>query len=106
MNRSERRKLGKSAPKPKTYVLTEDQIAKIKNDAVDEAMAMLLAIPVVVLHDKFGFGRIRLDRFTHYAFSWINSLQSGEVKMVDLVKICEDEAGFTIVKPNKEKKRG
>lgn len=106
MNRSERRKQGKSAPKPKTYVLTEDQIVKIKNDAVDEAMVMLLTIPVVVLHDKFGFGQLRLDRFTHYAFSWINSVQTGEVKMSELVKICEDEAGFTVTKPNKEKNRG
>ena len=95
MNRAERRRNARSE-KPKTYVLTEDQITKMKNDAVSEAMLALLTIPVVVLHDKFGFGQVRLDRFTHYVYGWLDSVQTGEVAFSELQKICEAEAGFTI----------
>ena len=97
MNRAERRRNAKQE-KPKTYVLTEDQIVKMKNDAVSEAILALLTIPVIVLHDKFGFGQIRLDRFTHYCFGWLNSVQNGEVSFSDLQKIAETEAGFKITR--------
>lgn len=97
MNRAERRRSAVQQ-KPKTYVLTEDQITKIKNDAVSEAILALLTIPVIVLHDKFGFGQIRLDRFTHYCFGWLNSVQSGEVSLSELQKISEAEAGFKIMR--------
>lgn len=93
MNRTERRRQ-KKQEKPKTYVLTEEQIQKIKRDAVNEALKMLLPIPVVVLHDKFGFGKIRLDRFLHYFFGWVNGIQDGSVSLQELMQICQDEAGI------------
>lgn len=97
MNRAERRRNARQE-KPKTYVLTEDQITKMKNDAVKDAVLALLTIPVVVLHDKFGFGQIRLDRFTHYMYGWLDSVQNGEVSFSELQKIAETEAGFKITR--------
>ena len=98
MNRAERRRQGKSAPKPKTYVLTEDQIEKMKVDAVNEAtrkaFLMFLSIPVMVLHDKFGFRKIRLGRFMDYVLIWYESVQNNETRLMELVKIAEDECGI------------
>jgi hypothetical protein len=100
MNRAERRKQGKSAPKPKTYVLTEDQIEKLKRDAANEAtrkaFVMLMSIPVMVLHDKFGFGVRRLTRFLDYVLIWCESVQNNETNLVELIKIAEDECGIKI----------
>lgn len=101
MNRAERRKHKQSAQKPKTYVLTEDQINKMKMDAVQEAtrraFLMFLSIPVMILHDKFGFGKIRLGRFMHYALMWYEAIQNDEVRMMELVKIAEDECGISVL---------
>jgi hypothetical protein len=98
MNRKERRKQGKSAPRPKTYVLTEDQIEKIKHDAVDEAtykaFLMFLSIPVMVLHDKFGFGKFRLGKLMDYCLIWYEAVLKDEVRLMELVKIAENECGI------------
>ena len=95
MNRAERRKNG-ITKNQKTYTLTADQIAKIKRDAVDEAFGMLLAVPVQVLRDKFGFGKIRLDRFLHYTLGWTENIHNGEISLADTMKLCEKETGYKI----------
>ncbi len=101
MNRAERRKLGKSAPKTKTYVLTEDQINQMKRDAVREAarkaFLMFMSIPVMVLHDKFGFGKQRLGKFMDYALVWYESVENNETHLMELVKIAEDECGVRTI---------
>ena len=95
MNRAERRRLGKTE-KPKTYVLTDAEIQQMKKDAVAEAFKMLLCIPVIVLHDKFRFGRIRLDRFLHYALSWATDVQNNVVTLKEVLDLCEEETGLKI----------
>lgn len=99
MNRAERRKNALTT-KPKTYVLTEDQIEKIKRDAINEAsrkaFIMFLSIPVMVLKDKFGFGKTRLTRFMDYALLWFESVHNNETQLRELVKIAEDECGIQI----------
>ena len=97
MNRAERRRSARQE-KPKTYVLTEDQINQIKRDAVNEAtrkaFLMFMAIPVMVLHDKFGFGKLRLGRFMDYVLIWYESVQNNETQLMELVKIAEKECGI------------
>lgn len=97
MNRAERRRSAVTT-KPKTYVLTEDQINKIKRDAVMEAtrkaFLMFMAIPVMVLHDKFGFGKLRAGRFMDYVLVWYESVQDNETKLMEIVNIAEAECGI------------
>lgn len=98
MNRAERRRQGKSAQNPKTYVLTEEQITKMKLDAVDEAtrkaFLMFMSIPVMVNHDKFGFNGVQLSEFMHYSLVWYESVQNGETDIMELVKVAEKECGI------------
>ena len=105
MNRAERRRSGKQQAKPKNYVLTEDQINKMKMDAVQEAtrraFLMFLSIPIMVLRDKFGFGKIRLGRLMHYCLIWYESVQNNETKMMELVKIAENECGISVLSYDK-----
>jgi hypothetical protein len=102
MNRAERRRSAKQQPRPKTYVLTEDQINQIKKDAVNEAIRkaflMLMSIPVMVLHDKFGFGKQRLERFMDYVLIWYESVQDNETQMQELVNVAEKECGIQITR--------
>lgn len=104
MNRAERRRNAVTS-KPKTYVLTEDQITKLKQEAAFEAtrraFLMFMAIPIMVLHDKFGFGRQRLERFLDYALIWFDSVQNNETPLVELVKIAEKECGIKVLQKEK-----
>lgn len=101
MNRAERRRNARQQEKTKTYVLTEDQIEKIKRDATEKAtrkaFVMCLSIPVMVLHDKFGFGKTRLTRFMDYALIWFESVYDNETQLRELVKIAEEECGIQIL---------
>lgn len=105
MNRAERRRSAKQQAKPKTYVLTEDQIEKMKYDAVDEAtrkaFLMFLAIPVIVLHDKFGFGKQRLGKLMDYMLVWYEAIMHDEVRMMELVKVAEKECGISVLSYDK-----
>lgn len=105
MNRAERRRNARNE-KPKTYVLTEDQITKLKQDAAYEATRraffMFMAIPIMVLHDKFGFGVRRLTKFLDYALIWFDSVQKNETSLTELVKIAEKECGIKVLQ-QKEK---
>ena len=100
MNRAERRRTKGNVAKPKTYVLTEDQIAQLKQDATSEAFGMLLSIPLTVLHDKFGFDDYQMDQFLHYALMWVDGVQKGEVTLNEVLEICENEVGIPVI--NKE----
>ncbi len=97
MNRAERRRNAKQE-KPKTYVLTAEQIAKMEQDIARRMFYMMLAIPVIVLSDKFCFDEIQQNQFMHYALSWFDSLQKNEVTLMEMVEIAEKECGVRIIR--------
>lgn len=103
MNRAERRRMAKSAQKEKekTYVLTQTQIDEMKREATNEAtrkaFLMLMSIPVMVLHDKFGFGIRRLGKLMDYVLIWYEAVQNNEVKLMELVKVAENECGIKVI---------
>ena len=100
MNRAERRRNARQE-KTRTYVLTDDQIAQIKREAAHEAtqkaFTMFLSIPVMVLHDKFGFGKLRLSRFMDYVLIWFESVYGNETQLKELIKVAEQECGIQII---------
>lgn len=99
MNRAERRRQAKSAQaKPKTYVLTQEQIDDMKKKVADEAtykaFLMFMCIPVMVLHDKFGFGKTRIQRFMDYAQIWYKSVLEGETPLREILDLTEAMCGL------------
>ncbi len=100
MNRAERRKAakeGKVVNAPAVYHLTQEQIDKMKADAKAEGFTMALSIPVMVLHDKFGFGNIRATRFMDYAMIWFEAVVKGETPLTEIMKIAEDLTGVRFI---------
>ena len=113
-NRAERRRQEKAAQKASVvYHLTQEQIDKMISEAVEKAMTgvkeeavnvallktfqMFMCIPATVLHDKFGFGQVRMDRFMHYVMMWYESLQNGEVTMAEIRKMAEEATGVKVI---------
>lgn len=99
MNRQERRRQ-KINDKPKTYVLTDQQIAKLKADAVKEAseraFIAMLGIPMLTLRDEFDFGRIRLERFMERLLGKYKCFDEGYVGLEELKQAIKDETGVKI----------
>ena len=72
--------------------------SEIMAKAVHDAFMLFMSIPIMVLHDKFGFGKIRFDRFIHYVLVWYESVQSGETAIEHIVEIAESVSGIKFVK--------
>lgn len=117
MNRKERRKAaresGVKAPAQKVYMLTYEQLEKIKDDAINaalngpemdkikeqamnRALRVLLAMPVVILHDKFGFGRVRQQRFLGYMKTWIRAINMDDGTLAEILEIAQKEVGYDV----------
>lgn len=68
MTRAEiRRQNRENEKKTAVYTLTAGQIEEIKRDCtskgIEAAFMLMLSLPLLVLHDKFGFGNKRLTQF-------------------------------------------
>ena len=117
MNRKERRKAaresGVKAPAQKVYMLTYEQLEKIKDDAINaalngpemekikeqamnRALRVLLAMPVVILHDKFGFRRVRQQRFLGYLKTWIRAINMDDGTLAEILEIAQKEVGYDV----------
>ena len=68
------------------------------NKATDQVIKLLLAIPVMVLHDDFGFGKVRCERFVDGFFRVYDAYVEERVTIDDLMQTLEDEADVTIRK--------
>ncbi len=97
MNRADRRKSGVKE-KPKTYTMTDAQLAQVRKDAQAEWFLMQLAIPALVLHDKFGFGENRLNDFINPCLTWMQCVHDGEATMEEIVAECEKLANIKFTK--------
>jgi hypothetical protein len=96
MNRAERRKHDIKA-KPKTYTLTDAQLMQIKNQAVEKALVLMLGLPVMVLHDKFGWqGDDRLQKFMDRVLELYDSFNQGYITLEDIIRTVEEETGVKL----------
>lgn len=100
MNRADRRKSG-ITEKPKTYTMTDAQLAQVRKDAQAEWFLMQLAIPVLVLSDKFGFDEDKHSDFIASCLTWLQLVHDGEVSMREIIEESEKLANAKF-----EKKRG
>ena len=95
-------------PKKRVYTLTEDDIARIKRDATNEAASkafvLMLGIPAMALRDYFGYGSVRLERFTEGAFDFYDSFQKGDITLQDCLDCLKEECGISIEEKAKQRR--
>lgn len=106
MGRAEQRRAMKV--KNPTYTLTQAQINQIKTDAMEEAseraFLLMLSIPVMVLHDKFGQLMRRdgrTEKFIELCLDLYDSFEKGYVTLEDLKATLREETGFSVEKERK-----
>lgn len=82
--------------------LTKAMILQAKRSAADQAadqvVRLLLAMPVYVLHDKWGFGNKRCERFAADLLELYDAYKRDYVTLDDLMQVLADEAGMTIMR--------
>lgn len=108
MNRAERRRAEKnSTKKTATYNLTVDRIDKMrqemKDEAIEAAFTLALAIPVLVMKDKYPQlmrkeidGKSREERFADFCFDWFDNVQRGLVTIEGISDQLYEETGIRI----------
>lgn len=104
MNRSDRRRLGIKRREPTINIRMED-VEQMKKEATkaaaDWAFFMMLAIPVMVIHDHFGDlmkREGREQRFVDLCIDTYKCYESGLVDIQELKQVLKDEAGIEIEK--------
>lgn len=83
---------------PLTKAMIQQAKRTAANQATDQVVKLMLALPVYVLHDKWGFGKVRCERFANELLELYDAYQSGYVTIEDLLQVLENEAGMTISK--------
>lgn len=112
MNRAERRRRAKQGllvvKEPVINVKASD-IQNIKKEATtnaaDTAFFLMLAIPVMVIHDKYPQlmrrdveGKSRAERFANLCIDLYDSFDKGYVTLDDLADCLWEEAGIKLTK--------
>lgn len=107
MNRAERRRLAKNLTSEPVINMKYSDIKNIKKqaseDAANIAFLLMLAIPVMVLHDKYSLlmkrtvnGKSREERFAELCIDLYDSFEKGYVTIDDLHQVLLEEAGIKI----------
>ena len=107
MNRKERRKAGIKT-KVATYTFTQEQLhaeinkgidkfrEEIRDDVTDKALRVIAYVPLIVLRDKWGFGKKRLQDFMFEFAEQVECLKKGYVSLEDMIETIKDETGLDI----------
>lgn len=86
LKKSLRNKLSKE-----TIHLTRKEYEALKEAERMNATKIINLIPLIVLHDKFGWGKIRLERFLGHFQEAVDLLNNGYLDLNDVQKVMLDE---------------
>ena len=101
LTRQQKRKLERDVKKKnKVLQMTAGQIQRLKADIVEDtafkALILMLGIPLMVLRDKYDFGKIRLTRFIKQCIELYDSFDKGYITLDDMHKAILDETGINV----------
>lgn len=99
MNRAERRRASREAASDPVISIKRSDLEKVKAEAVKTTFELLLAIPTMVIHNKFGLlmkKEGREERFVEFVFDLYNSYEKGSVTIENLRMCLQEEAGIKI----------
>lgn len=71
-------------------------LRKVRRDATGTAFTLLIAFPMMVLSDKYGWNKHQLDEFTDQLSQLYRSFESGLITIDDIHRTLRDEFGIEI----------
>jgi len=93
VNRAERRRLQKQGLTAKDIKAIEDS-STLKG--IDFAVSGMIASFVITLHDKWGWGHVRIKRLLEQVDDVFDSIDKDYVTIEDLRKVILDEIGIEL----------
>jgi len=57
----------------------------------------MLGLPLMVLHDKWGFGKVRGERFIEQVLDLYDSFEKGYLSLDDIHKCLWEEGGIKLI---------
>lgn len=93
MNRAERRRLQKQGLTAKDIKAIEDNSAL---KGIDFAVSGMIASFVITLHDKWGWGHVRIKRLLEQVDDVFDSIDKDYVSIEDLRKVILEEIGIEL----------
>lgn len=102
MTRAEMKRAKKEEiKKAKVFMLTQEQIDTIKKEATNEAcaaaFAMMLGLPLMVLHDKYEWGaKKRLPEFMDHMLELRDCVNEGRITFADINKAVYEFSGVKL----------
>lgn len=64
---------------------------------IEASHKITILLSLTVLHDKFGFGRKRIDKFLHEYEELLDSYERGYIVAKDLDDVLQDEVGIKVL---------
>lgn len=102
MNKQERRRLEIKKKDPMVSIKQSD-IDRMKEEATEKgckmAFNLMLAVPAMVIHDKFGSlmkKEGRVEKFVDLCMEEYKCYEEGYVRIDEMAKILKEEAGVEI----------
>ena len=86
LKKSLRKKLNKE-----TIQLTRKDYEALKEAERMNAANIINLIPLIILRDKFGFGKVRLERYLKHYQEAVDSLNKGYLDLNDVQKVMLEE---------------
>ena len=86
LKKSLRKKLNKE-----TIQLTRKEYEALKEAERMNAANIINLIPLIILRDKFGFGKIRLERYLKHYQEAVDSLNKGYLDLNDVQRVMLEE---------------
>lgn len=74
--------------------ITKEVVKKIEKQVIPRTKSSCLAATVLVLHDKFGFGVKRLERYMLEVYELFDSIYDEYVSFDEIRKCIYDELGI------------
>lgn len=66
------------------------------NDATNQVFKLLLSLPVYVLHNDWGFGKTRCERFAEQLLEAYDAYEKGYITLEDLAQVLYEETGMRV----------
>ena len=86
LKKSLRKKLNKE-----TIQLTRKEYEALKEAERTNASNIINLIPLIILRDKFGFGKVRLERYLKHYQEAVDSLNEGYLDLKDVERVMLEE---------------
>ena len=116
MNHQERKLAKRAAKSAPTYTLTADQIQALKKEAYVKALQVytsrieaakteatditfhaVIAVPMVIVYDKLGFGVVRANRFLDWMLTWLRAINDDPGTLMELQELVYELYGIKLM---------